>query len=120
MAELTLAYEAQSTTSGIPGRAFCSARNQHWISDDTGSGGAVGAGELFCASLSACAVNLVGRVAGSDGKAFQWMEVKVGAYRNMDKPLGEISLYDAVRIDFEMWGVSDDDAEYLVKAWKQR
>ena len=32
----------------------------------------------------------------------------------------ELSLYDAVRVEFEMWGVSDDDARYLVKTWKQR
>ncbi len=120
MAEPTLAYEAQSTTSGISGRAICTARNHHWVSDDTGSGGAVGAGELFCASLAACAVNLVGRVAAAEDKTFGWMEVKVGAYRDMEKPLGDISLYDAVRIDFEMWDVSDAAAEFLVKAWKQR
>jgi len=120
VAEPTLAYEAQSTSSGIPGRAICSARNQHWVSDDTGSGGAVGAGELFCASLAACAVNLIGRVAGAEGKTYEWMAVKAGAYRDMKKPPGERALYDAVRIDIEMWGVSKDDAEYLVKAWKQR
>lgn len=120
LAELTLAYEAQSTSSGIPGRAICSARNHHWVSDDTGSGGAVGAGELFCSSLAACAVNLVGRVAGAEKKTFGWMEVKVGAYRDMDKPLGEISLYDSVKVEFEVWGVTEEDAEYLVKAWKQR
>ena len=120
LAELTLAYEAQSSSTGIPGRSICSARNQHWVSDDTGSGGAVGAGELFCASLAACAVNLVGRVARTESKTVGWMDVKVGAYRDMSQPAGERTLYDAVRIEFEMWGVSDDDAKYLVKVWKQR
>ena len=120
MAELTLAYEAQCTSIGIPGRAICSARNQHWVADDTGTGGAVGAGELFCSSLAACAVNLVGRLARQDGRTLGAMQVQVGAYRDTTKPAGEITLYDAVRIDFEMWGVGKDDAEYLVKAWKQR
>ena len=48
------------------------------------------------------------------------MEVNVAMYRDMEKPAGEVSLYDRVRVDFEMWGVSDDDARHLVKTWKQR
>lgn len=120
MGELTLAYEASCTSTGLAGRAICSARNQHWVSDDTGSGGAVGAGELFCSSLAACAVNLVGRVARSEDKKIGAMEVKVGAFRDMEKPLGELTLYDAVHVDFEMWGLPAEDAQYLVKAWKQR
>ena len=79
MGELKLAYEARSYSSGIVGRSICNARNHHWVAENTG-GGAVGAGELFCASIAACAVNVM----------------------------------------FEMWGVSDDDAKFLVKTWKQR
>lgn len=120
MAELTLAYQAQCSSTGIPGRSICSARNQHWVADDTGGGGAVGAGELFCSSLSACAVNLVGRIANEESRTLGWMEVNVGAYRDMEKAPGEITLYDAIRIDFEIWGASDDDAQFLVKTWKQR
>ena len=37
-----------------------------------------------------------------------------------DKPAGDVSLYDAVRVEFEMWGVSQEDAKLFVKAWKQR
>ena len=37
-----------------------------------------------------------------------------------DKPAGEVSIYDAVRVEFKMWGISDDDAKFLVKTWKQR
>ncbi len=41
-------------------------------------------------------------------------------YRDFDKEQGEVSLYDAVNVKFEMWGVSDDDAKFLVKTWKSR
>ncbi len=119
MAELTLAYEARSHGVGIVGRSICNARGHYWVADSSG-GEAVGAGELFCASIAACAVNMVGTIADAEQRALDSMEVTVAAYRDFDKPAGDVSLYDGVRIDFEMWGVSDDDARHLVKIWKQR
>lgn len=119
MAELSLAYEARSYSIGVPGRSVCNARNHDWVAENTG-GDAVGAGELFCASIAACAVNMVETIAKRETRALDAMEVKVGAYRDFDAPPGEVSLYDAVRVEFELWGVSQEDAKYFVKAWKQR
>ena len=119
MAELTLAYQARSYSTGIVGRSICNARNHHWVAENTG-GEAVGAGELFCASIAACATNMVGSIADAEKRALAGMEVTVAAYRDFDTPPGDLSLYDKIRIDFEMWGVSDDDARHLVKIWKQR
>jgi uncharacterized OsmC-like protein len=119
MAELTLSYQARSYSTGITGRSICNARNHHWVSDGPG-GDAPGAGELFCASMAACAVNMVERIASDEKRALHSMEVDVAVYRNKDKPAGDVSIYDAVRVQFQMWGVSDDDARFLVKTWKQR
>jgi uncharacterized OsmC-like protein len=119
MSELTLAYQARCYSAGIVGRSICNARNHHWVAENTG-GDAVGAGELFCASIAACAVNMVETIASKEQRALGGMEVSVAAYRDFDKPAGDVSLYDAVRVKFQMWGVSDDDARYLVKTWKQR
>ncbi|MFT5175520.1 MAG: putative OsmC-like protein [Gammaproteobacteria bacterium] len=119
MAELALAYEARSYSTGIVGRSICNARNQHWVAENSG-GEAVGAGELFCASVAACAVNMVETVASNEQRALDRMDVNVAAYRDSDKLAGEVSLYDAVRIQFQLWGVSEDDARFLVKTWKQR
>ncbi len=77
-------------------------------------------GELFCASIAACAVNMVETIASTEQRTLESMEVNVALHRDIDKPAGDVSLYDAVRIQFQMWGVSDDDARYLVKTWKQR
>jgi hypothetical protein len=48
------------------------------------------------------------------------MEGNVAAYRDFDKPSGDVSLYDEARMEFQMWGGSDGDAHFLVKTWKQR
>jgi len=119
MAELTLAYQARCYSAGIVGRSICNARNHHWVAENTG-GDAVGAGEMFCASIAACAVNMVETIASTEKRALARMDVNVAAYRDFDKPAADLSLYDAVKVRFEMWGVSDDDARYLVKTWKQR
>jgi uncharacterized OsmC-like protein len=119
MAALALAYEARSYSTGIVGRSICNARNHHWVAENTG-GEAVGAGELFCASVAACAVNMVETIADKEQRGLDRMEVNVAAYRDADKAAGDVTLYDAVRVQFQMWGVTDDDARFLVKTWKQR
>lgn len=119
MGELALAYEALSYSTGITGRSICNARNHHWVAENTG-GEAVGAGELFCASIAACASNMVSTIAANEDRALSDIEVAVALYRDFDKAPGEVSLYDAARVKFEMWGVSDDDAKFLVKTWKMR
>ena len=119
MANLTLAYAARSYSTGTLGRAICNARNHHWVADDAG-GEEIGAGELFFSGITACAVNMVERIANADGIVLDWMEVGVESYRDPDKAAGELTLYDAVRINFEMWGVDDDQAHQLVETWKRR
>ena len=119
MANLTLAYAASTNSSGIEGRAICNARTNHWVSDD-GGGAAVYSGELFLSGLSSCAVNMVERLARTDNIVLEWMEVPLESYRDAGADHGELTLYDAIRIKFEMWGVEDEDALNLVELWKKR
>ena len=72
------------------------------------------------ASLGACAVNMVQRIAHGDGRKIEHLEVTAAAYRDFEKPQGEFTLYDAVKINFDFRGTAREDAEFLVKTWKQR
>ena len=119
MANLTLAYAASTNSSGIEGRAICNARTNHWVSDD-GGGDAVYSGELFLSGIPSCAVNMVERLARTDNIVLEWMEVSLESYRDADADHGDFTLYDAIRIKFEMWGVEDEDALNLVEPWKKR
>ena len=119
MPNLTLAYQAKSYSTGTLGRAICNARNHHWVADDPG-GDEIGAGELFFSGITACAVNMVERIANAESIPLNWMEVGIESYRDPDKAPAELTLYDAVRIHFEMWGVDDDQAHQLVETWKRR
>jgi uncharacterized OsmC-like protein len=119
MANLTLAYAASTNSSGIEGRNICNARTNHWVSDDPG-GDAPSSGELFLSGISSCAVSMVERIARTDNISLQWMDVGMESYRDSDADHGDLTLYDAIRIKFEMWGVEDEDARNLVDLWKQR
>lgn len=119
MGELTLAYKVRSYSTGTLGRAICNARMHHFVADDAG-GEEIGAGELFLSGISACAVNMVERIANADSIPLQWMDVSVEAYRDAQKPAGNLTVYDAIRVHFEMWGVADEHAEGLVETWKRR
>jgi hypothetical protein len=48
------------------------------------------------------------------------MDVGVESWRDLDKEQGDRSVYDAIRVNFEMWGVADDQAYELVETWKRR
>jgi uncharacterized OsmC-like protein len=119
MSALTLAYKVRSYSTGTLGRAICNARNHHWVADDAG-GEELGAGEFFLGGIAACAVNMVERLAKEGKMPLQWMDVTVEAYRDPQKPAGERTVYDEIRIHFEMWGVRDEHAEELVEMWKRR
>jgi uncharacterized OsmC-like protein len=119
MATLTLAYKVRSYSTGTLGRAICNARTHHWVADDPG-GDEVGAGELFLSGISACAVNMLERIANEENMALDWVDVGVEAWRDPDKVAGERAVYDAIRVNFEMWGVEEDQAHELVEIWKRR
>jgi uncharacterized OsmC-like protein len=119
MSDLTLAYKVRSYSTGTRGRAICNARTHHWVADDAG-GEEIGAGELFMGGIAACAVNMVERIAHTEKMPLQWMDVDVEAYRDPGKSPGQLTVYDAIRVHFDMWGVSKDHAQKLVDIWKQR
>ncbi len=119
MAELELAYQAQTYSSGTHGRAICNARTHHWVADD-GSGDSVHSGELFLSGITACAVNMVERIALTDDSPVNFMEVSAEAYRDPDSVPGDLTLYADVRIHFKIWGVDDDQGNHLVDTWKKR
>lgn len=119
MTQLELAYKVRSYSTGTHGRSICNARNHHWVADDSG-GEEIGAGELFLSGISACAINMVERLAKEGDMPLQWMDVSVEAYRNLDAEPAERTLYEDIRIHFQMWGVSDSHGEHLLDTWKRR
>ena len=104
----------RSYSSGTPGRALCNARNHHFVVDDYafngGPGEEIGAGEAFLSGISACAVNMLERLATESQMPLKWTDVTVEATRDNEvDPVHEnVSVYDAVHLRFELTGLDDD------------
>ena len=111
-------YRARTYSSGTFGRAIGNVRGHNFIVDD-GGWEEVGPGEFFLTGIAACGVNMMERLAKQDNIPLQWMDVTVECYRNPDSTPGEVSVYDAIRVYVEMWGVQPQHAQALVKDWKR-
>ena len=111
-------FTVRSYSTGTPGRAISSARNHHFVADDPG-GEEVYPAEYFFSGISACAVNMVEKLARQDRIPLHWMEVSVSAARDTEKVNLERTVYDEVSVRFEMWGIDDGQAHKLVETWKR-
>ena len=47
------------------------------------------------------------------------VEVSVESYRDPERTPVEITVYDDVRVHFQMWGVDDDQGQRLVNTWQR-
>ena len=111
-------FGVKSYSSGTFGRAISNVRNHHFVTDDVG-GDEVGPAEYFFAGISACAVNMVEKIARQKEIPLQWMEVSINAMRDTEKEVQERTVYDEVNVHFELWGVEEDQATELVNTWKR-
>ena len=120
MTEIILrTFQARSYSSGIPGRAICNSRHHRFIADDVGYD-EVTAGEYFLTGLTACAGNLLGRVAREMNLPIKHLDVRAEGTYDRTKKVGELTLFQTIRMWFELTGISDEEARELVATYKGR
>jgi len=116
----------RSYSSGTQGRALCQARNHHFVVDDYayngGPGDEIGAGEAFLSGITACAVNMLERLARDSQVPLKWTDVTIEATRDSQAPpvYENLSVYNEVNMHFELTGLDDDQAQELVETYKRR
>ena len=111
--------KAGSYSSGTPGRAICNSRNHHFIADEF-DGDEVTAGEYFLAGLTACAVNMIERVATESELALQKLDVRAEGVYERNQKTKSVTLFNTVKMRFKFVGVCEEDAETLVATYHQR
>jgi uncharacterized OsmC-like protein len=104
---------------------LASARNHHFVVDGPVKNGCPGEAltpaELFLAGVASCGVELVGVLAKSEGIPLSRIRVDIqGTMDSSRPPRSDVSVFNAVRINFRMKGVSEQQAELLVKKFKGR
>jgi len=118
-------YAAQAASTDTFGRVLASARNHHFVVDGPVQNGCPGEAltpaELFLAGVASCGVELVGVLAKSEGIPLSRIRVDIqGTMDSSRPPRSDVSVFNAVRINFRMKGVSEQQAELLVKKFKGR
>jgi len=107
------------------GRVLVSARDQHIIVDGPVQNGcpgeAITPAEMFLSGVAGCGVELIQVLAKGSGVPLTSVQVAIEALQdraNSVRP--DVSLFNQVKIDFALGGVSDQQADELVSAFKRR
>lgn len=118
-------YEVTAASTQVFGRVLCNARNHHFIVDGPEQNGCPGEevtpAELFLSGVAGCGVELVQVLARTAGIPLQAINVRIHGIMDRSKPVRkDVSLFNSVRLHFEMSGVNDQQARQLVDAFKGR
>lgn len=118
-------YEAQAASTDVFGRVLLSARNHHFIVDGPVQNGCPGEeltpAEIFLAGVASCGVELVQVLAKSSNIPLKAIAVKIKGVMDRSKPVRpDVSLFNSVRLEFRLTGVSDEGAKQLVETFKGR
>lgn len=110
---------ATSRLSRQPGRYLLQTRDQHLVADaSTGRGGhgqAWQAAELLLGALITCSNAVIEDEAGKAGIALPGLEINASCEPDEQKP----GHYLYIRLDYLFSGVSQEQADTLVEAFKQ-
>jgi len=118
-------YEARAASTPTFGRVLCGTRNHHLIIDGPEQNGCPGEeitpAELFLSAVASCGVELIQVLAKSRAIPLQGVEVKIQGSWDRSKPVrSDVSLFNSVRLELQLKGVSDGDAQQLVEKFKAR
>lgn len=118
-------YQAAAASTDTFGRVLCRVRNHHFIIDGPEQNGCPGEeitpAEVFLSGVASCGVELIEVLAKSAGIRLRGIEVEIEGAMDRSKPVRpDVSLFNSVRLRFQMKGVGDEEAKQLVEKFKAR
>lgn len=118
-------YVAGARTTDTFGRVLCSSRQNHFVVDgpvwNGAPGEAVTPGELFLAGVASCGVELLHVIARDSGFPLRSVEATIRGVIDRSHPVREdLAVFNSIRLDFALEGVSEREAAELVEAFKGR
>jgi uncharacterized OsmC-like protein len=118
-------YDAAARSTDVFGRVLCTCRNHHFVVDGPVQNGcpgeAVTPAELFLSSVAACGVELVAVIAKEKGIPVPGVRVEIAGEMDRSNPArSDYTVFNTVRLRFDLSGVTKDQAESLVHAFKDR
>jgi uncharacterized OsmC-like protein len=118
-------YEVQARSTETFGRVLCRARNHHFVVDGPVQNGcpgeAITPAELFLTGVAACGVELVQVIAREQQLPLQAASVDIsGIIDRSQQVRPDLTLFNAVRLQFHLTGVTEAQGSQLIAAFKGR
>jgi uncharacterized OsmC-like protein len=118
-------YTVQSRSTEMFGRVLCSTRNHHFVVDGPAQNGCPGEeitpAELFLTGIASCGVELVQVLARERNVPLAAVRVVIEGMLDRSNPVRpDVSLFNAVRLQFQLKGVTEEQGTELIEAFKGR
>jgi uncharacterized OsmC-like protein len=118
-------YQTRARSTDTFGRVLCSARDQHLIVDGPVQNGcpgeAITPAELFLSGVAACGVELIQVLAKSLDVPLRGVTAAIEATQDPSAPVRpDLNVFNTVRINFELSGVSQEQGKDLVERFQRR
>jgi uncharacterized OsmC-like protein len=118
-------YESKAASTNTFGRVLCSVRGHHYVVDGPVQNGCPGEeitpGELFLSAVASCGVELVQVIAKAEGLPVRGIEVAIQGVMDRSNPVrSDLSLFNSVSLQFQLSGVTAEQAKQLVEKFKGR
>jgi len=118
-------YEVDARSTDTFGRVMCNARNHYFVVDgplqNDCPGEEITPSELFLSAVAACGVELLQVIARSQNVPLASAKVHVHGMMDRSNPVRpDVALFNEVNLDFHLSGVSKEQGEALVQAFRGR
>ena len=118
-------YEARAVSTDVFGRVLCKVRNHHFVIDGPEQNGCPGEevtpAEAFLSAVASCGVELIQVLAKAMAIPLQGVDVRIQGMMDRSQPVRpDVSLFNSVQLDFQLTGVTDNEAKQLVETFKGR
>jgi uncharacterized OsmC-like protein len=117
-------YTVHARSTETFGRVLCNARNHHFIVDGPVQNGcpgeAITPAEIFLAGIAACGVELVQAI-GRDQQLAPAVKVEIEGTLDRSNPVRrDVTVFNSVRLRFNLTGVTQAQGADLIERFKGR
>jgi uncharacterized OsmC-like protein len=118
-------YQTGARSTETFGRVLISARDQHLISDGPVQNGcpgeAITPAEMFLSGVAACGVELIQVLARQLEVPLRSVSAAIEATQDPAAPVrSDVNIFNTVRLNLELSGVTQEQASDLVERFKRR
>jgi uncharacterized OsmC-like protein len=118
-------YDVAARSTDVFGRVLWTCRDQHFVADGPVQNGcpgeAVTPAELFLAGIATCGVELLQVIARAEDVPLDAVSARISGAIDRERPVREdLTVFTSVRLDLEVAGAGQDEAERLVELFKRR